>query len=172
MGLFRSVGTLKVLFSCLRPHQPLYPRCFPAFLFRRRCLDCQIRRVACSGTVAAQSPWQRCVSAAALQELCCPVLSLDGCRFDGCDATLCCVWCGSTLAGSCTHVRFQPLWVFAALLCGDAFTATERVIECHRVGSAGWVLSSLPWRGAMKMYLRVGTILEVDCWIDAPVLLS
>ena len=40
-----------------------------------------------------------------------------------------------------------------------------------------WVLlvgcfCSLPWRRAMKMYLRVGTILEVDCWIDAPVLLS
>ena len=67
---------------------------------------------------------------------------------------------------------FSALVVFAALLCGDALTATERVLECHRVGSAGWVLSSLPWRRAMKMYLRVGTILEVDCWIDAPVLLS
>ena len=87
-------------------------------------------------------------------------------------ATLCCVWCGSTLTTSCLHVRFQLLWFFAALLFGDALTATERVLECHRVGSAGWVLSSLPWRGAMKMYLRVGTILEVDCWIDAPVLLS
>ena len=59
--------------------------------------------------------------------------------------------CGSTLAGSCPHVRFQPLWFFAALLCGDALTATERVLECHRVGSAGWVLSSPTWRGAMKM---------------------
>ena len=29
-----------------------------------------------------------------------------------------------------------------------------------------------PGWGATKMYLRVGTILEVDCWIDAPVLLS
>ena len=152
-GPFRSVGTLKGAFLLPETASAFFPRCFPAFLFRRRCLDC----VKFGG-------WLVLVPS--------PLSDPGNVAFVPCDATLCCVWCGSTLAGSCRHVRFQLLWFFAALLCGDALTATERVLERHRVGSAGWVLSSMPWRRAMKMYLRVGAILEVDCWIDAPVLLS
>ena len=138
-GPFRSVGTLKVLFSCLRLHRPFCPRCFPH--------SCSV--VGASTVSNSEGGLLRSLTLATLR-FCSrsagallPSLVSRWLRFDGCDATLCCVWCGSTLTTSCRHVRFQPLWFFAALLCGDALTATERVLECHRVGNAGWVFNAL-----------------------------